>query len=127
MMEYIKKLENKSVSSKINANKYLKENKREKAKSQLKRKKLYDSQIINTKNQIKFFKRQISEILRIQKKIHLSKEKITVNKVKNLKKFNSPMKKKINKYIKKIKKPKKKFWYLNTGMVDGEKYYLWET
>lgn len=34
------------------------------------------------------------------------------------------MKKKINKYI---KKPKKKFWYLNTGMVDGEKYYLWET
>ena len=25
------------------------------------------------------------------------------------------MKKKINKYIKKIKKPKKKFWYLNTG------------
>ena len=30
------------------------------------------------------------------------------------------MKKKINKYI---KKPKKKFWYLNTGMVDGEKYY----
>ncbi len=39
MMEYIKKLENKSVSSKINANKYLKENKRENAKSQLKRKK----------------------------------------------------------------------------------------
>lgn len=69
MMEYIKKLENKSVSSKINANKYLKENKREKAKSQLKRKKLYDSQILNTQNQIKFFKRQISEILRIQKKI----------------------------------------------------------
>jgi hypothetical protein len=75
MMEYIKKLENKSVSSKINANKYLKGNKREKAKSQLKRKKLYDSQIINTKNQIKFFKRQISEILRIQKKCICQKKK----------------------------------------------------
>lgn len=79
--EYIKKLENKSISSKIKVNKLLKENKREKAKTQLKRKKLYDSQILNAQNEIKFLERQISEILRINKKMNMLKEKIKVKKV----------------------------------------------
>ena len=79
MNQYINKLEKESLKSKNKAKEYLKENKREKAKSQLIRKTRFDSQIIDSKNLIKYFNVRISKLL-IQKKNYITEnKKIKVN------------------------------------------------
>ena len=67
--QYIKKLRIESLQIKNKAKEYLKENKREKAKSQLIRRKRFNSQIIDSINLLKYFKGQIIKGLEIKKKI----------------------------------------------------------
>ena len=79
MNQYINKLEKESLKSKNKAKEYLKENKREKAKSQLIRKTRFDSQIIDSKNLIKYFNVRISKLLIQKKKYITENKKIKVN------------------------------------------------
>ena len=79
MNQYINKLEKESLKSKNKAKEYLKENKRKKAKSQLIRKTRFDSQIIDSKNLIKYFNVRISKLLIQKKKYITENKKIKVN------------------------------------------------
>ena len=74
--QYIKKLEIESLQIKNKAKEYLKENKREKAKSQLIRRKRFNSQIIDSINLLKYFKGQIIKGLEIKKKNNIKVNKI---------------------------------------------------
>ena len=74
--QYIKKLEIESLQIKNKAKEYLKENKREKAKSQLIRRKRFNSQIIDSITLLKYFKGQIIKGLEIKKKNNIKVNKI---------------------------------------------------
>ncbi len=74
--QYIKKLEIESLQIKNKAKEYLKENKREKAKSQLIRTKRFNSQIIDSITLLKYFKGQIIKGLEIKKKNNIKVNKI---------------------------------------------------
>jgi hypothetical protein len=74
--QYIKKLRIESLQIKNKAKEYLKENKREKAKSQLIRRKRFNSQIIDSINLLKYFKGQIIKGLEIKKKNNIKVNKI---------------------------------------------------